>query len=128
MFDNFDEDINMIPNRSHNVPIKDLLELAIPTEGPRPPVAMVVKQFLLLVTGSLLVPTFARRCKLDFAPYIGGSFEDIRVYDWCIFIVREIKVELTCSKTKEHAARADGKLCMWVLGDCYFLILHLLDP
>ncbi|CAL1354963.1 unnamed protein product [Linum trigynum] len=99
--DSFSKDIGMIPNRSLNVPVKDLMELAIPAKGPRPPVAMVVKQFLLLATGSLLVPTFARRCKLDFAAYIGGSIEDVRVLD--------------------------DKPCMWVLGDCYFLILHLLD-
>ncbi|CAL1380992.1 unnamed protein product [Linum trigynum] len=127
MFDSFSEDIGMIPNRSRNVSIKALRKLAIPGEGPRPPIAMAVKQFLLLASGSLLVPTFARRCKLDFAPYIGGSMEDVRVYDWCTFIVRELKVELTFAKKKEHAARAKDKPLVWVLGDCYFLTLHLLD-
>ncbi|CAL1355870.1 unnamed protein product [Linum trigynum] len=105
MLDSFSEDISMIPNRSRNVSIKALRQLAIPGEGPRPPVAMAVKQFLLLASGSLLVPTFAQRCKLYFAPYI----------------------ELTVEKKKEHAARAKDKPCVWVLGDCYFLTLHLLD-
>ncbi|CAL1392424.1 unnamed protein product [Linum trigynum] len=127
MLDSFSEEIGMIPNKSRNVPIKALRQLAIPAEGPRPPVVMAVKQFLLLASGSLLVPTFARRCKLDFAPYIGGSIEDVRVYDWCTFNVRELKVELIVAKKKEHVARAKGKPCVWVLRDCYFLTLHLLD-
>ncbi|CAI0430308.1 unnamed protein product, partial [Linum tenue] len=109
------------------VPIKKLRELAIPANSPRPPVAIAVKQFLLLATGSILLPTFSRRCKLDFAPYLGGSVEDVRVYDWCTFIVRELKVELTVAKKNEHSAKALGSPCVWVLGDCYFLILHLLD-
>ncbi|CAL1378052.1 unnamed protein product [Linum trigynum] len=127
MLDSFSEEVGMIPNRAHMVPIKKLRELAIPANGPITPVAIAVKQFLLLATGSMLVPTFSRRCKLDSAPYLGGSVEDVRVYDWCIFIVRELKVELTVVKKKEHSARALGSPCVWVLGDCYFLILHLLD-
>ncbi|CAL1354138.1 unnamed protein product [Linum trigynum] len=78
MLDSFSKDVGLTPNRSHNVQIKKLRELVILAEGPTPPVDMVVKQFLLLATGSLLVPTFARMCKLDFAPYIGGSVEDVR--------------------------------------------------
>ncbi|CAL1411626.1 unnamed protein product [Linum trigynum] len=127
MLDSFSEEVGMIPNRARMVPIKKLRELAIPANGPRTPVAVAVKQFLLLATGSMLVPTFARRCKLDFAPYLGGSVEDVRVYDWCTFIVRELKVELTVAKKKEYRSRVLGSPCVWVLGDCYFLILHLLD-
>ncbi|CAL1394518.1 unnamed protein product [Linum trigynum] len=88
MLDSFSQYIGMTPNRGRNVPIKDMRQLAIPSEGPRPLVAVAVKQFLLLATVSLLVPTFSRRYKLDFAPYIGGSIEDVRVYDWCTFIFR----------------------------------------
>ncbi|CAI0447282.1 unnamed protein product, partial [Linum tenue] len=40
---------------------------------------------------------------------------------------RELKVELTVAKRKEQSARALGSPCVWVLGDCYFLTLHLLD-
>ncbi|CAL1381329.1 unnamed protein product [Linum trigynum] len=104
MLDSFSEEVGMIPNRARMVPIKKLRELPIPANGPRTPIA--VKQFLLLATGSMLVPTFSRRCKLDFAPYLGGSVEDVRVYDWCTFIVRELKVELIVAKKKEHSAKA----------------------
>ncbi|CAL1382518.1 unnamed protein product [Linum trigynum] len=127
MLDSFSDEVGMIPNRACMVPIKKLQQLPIPANGPRTPVAIAVKQFLLLATGSMLVPTFSRRCKMDFAPYLGGSVEDVRVYDWCTFIVCELKVELTVAKKKEHSARALGSPCVWVLGYFYFLILHLLD-
>ncbi|CAL1402318.1 unnamed protein product [Linum trigynum] len=69
ILNSFMDGVGINGNRSHNVKIMKLWDLAIPTKGPRPPVAMVVKQFLLLATGSLLMPTFAQMCHLDFAPY-----------------------------------------------------------
>ncbi|CAI0450683.1 unnamed protein product, partial [Linum tenue] len=119
----FQEEVGMAGNRSRNVCLKKLANTATPAEGDRPPVAMAVKQFLLLATGSLLAPTFARICKLDFAEYLCGRVEDIAVYNWSAYVVRELKVKLAAAKRKEPAARAVGKKNLWVLGDVHFLLV-----
>ncbi|CAL1381534.1 unnamed protein product [Linum trigynum] len=101
--------------------------MSTPTEGDRPPIVMVVKQFLLLETGSLVAPAFAHMCKLDFAEYMCGRVDDIGVYNWSAYVVRELNVELVAGKRKELIVRAMDKKNLWVLGDVHFLLLHLLD-
>ncbi|CAL1381566.1 unnamed protein product [Linum trigynum] len=66
------EELGMEGNRERNVKVVEMVKLTKSTKGrgkerKRPPVAVAVKQFLLVALGSLLVPTSSRIYKFDYA-------------------------------------------------------------
>ncbi|CAL1399775.1 unnamed protein product [Linum trigynum] len=126
------EELGMEGNRERNVKVVEMVKLTKLTKGRgkerrRPPVAVAVKQFLLVALGSLLVPTSSRICKFDYAEYLAGRVEDIRTINWSGHVAQQLKLELTVTKKREVKARAKGQKLQWVNGDIHFLMLHLLD-